>query len=609
MATATFAAKMLCHGSDTAWNTSGTARQGIYAASDSSMKTPRTGIIYYEGMGNTLKDKFITSISIAYTLGSSGGSWAKTLRLVESNYQTQPTKSGTPYPGSYITNRNALGEYFLSNGGAHSSTITLNDSTNSTLFNNLATYLETGANIICLHSTDTGNKSGYSYSTNYLELSKFTLTVTYEDRYPFYINSEGSTQYLGVSIKYPPTATRPEPANVSAVPEDYFEYLLPSGTEVYISKDNQRPGYTLDSITLRGAGSISEGQGEATVITGAGEASVDVYWDLNTYTINYNLNGKTVTNASSFSIQTKSYGADINLRTTVPNIEPYTEEGDGLVVKLKELNQTLYGDSTMYHEFLGWNTKADGTGTHYRPGAKYTTNAELTLYLQTRVIIACEPVNLPTPKRAGYKFLGWTTRRSDAGVIDVYATDHARPNIYQGFLNRDEEIRAIGCDMLDHGVVGYTNNDPPHAEDIFCYFNYQICPSNNHFVPTIFKTNTDEYNYSDADLEDPFYYAGKVIVNGIQCDKWLKYQNKETPVYYVYTREIVNLLPELINGSVTAVDEIELFPVWKSNGITYIDTGSEMVPHTIWIDTGSEWKQYIAYIDAGSEWHMCGAAE
>ena len=35
MATATFAAKMLCHGSDTAWNTSGTARQGIYAASDS----------------------------------------------------------------------------------------------------------------------------------------------------------------------------------------------------------------------------------------------------------------------------------------------------------------------------------------------------------------------------------------------------------------------------------------------------------------------------------------------------------------------------------------------------------------------------------------------
>ena len=34
------------------------------------------------------------------------------------------------------------------------------------------------------------------------------------------------------------------------------------------------------------------------------------------------------------------------------------------------------------HNFSGWNTKADGTGTSYAPGATYSTNANLTLYAQ-----------------------------------------------------------------------------------------------------------------------------------------------------------------------------------------------------------------------------------
>lgn len=610
MATATFAASMLCHGSADAWNTAGTARQGIYAASDSSMKTPRTGIIYYEGMGNTLKNKFITNISIAYTLGGSGGSWEKTLRLVESNYQTEPTKSGTPYPGSYVTNRNALGEYFLSNGGAHSSTITLNDNSNSELFNNLAAYLETGANIICLHSTDTGNRINYSFSTNYLEVSKFTLTVTYEDRYPLYINSEGSTQYLDVSISYPFTSSR-SPVNVSAVPENYFEYWLPSDSEVYIYEADWT-GHNIDSITLWGAGSISEGQGEATVLTGSGESSVDVYWELHTYTITYNANGETVTNLPANQI--KTYGTDLKLSSTVPNIEGSTTI-DTPEIHLDGSWTALQAEYETKNHFLSWNTAANGSGTSYRPGDTFNLNANTTLYLISGSSSFFHSVDLPVLTKPGYKFLGWTTSRSNAGYINFNYTDQLYPYTGSGRLI-PEMIQVNAYELSDYNpplthVGGYKDSDA------FVFFEYDL-NNREELVPVIYKTDVNEYNSTDVDWGDPFYYEGRATLqDGTVCDKWRKVCNGDwdNGEVYVYTNIIVDLLPEKFSSIVPFdVDRdadiyLSLYSVWKSNGITYIDTGSEMVPHTIWIDTGSEWKQYIAYIDTGSEWHMCGAAE
>lgn len=68
------------------------------------------------------------------------------------------------------------------------------------------------------------------------------------------------------------------------------------------------------------------------------------------YTVSYNANG----GSGAPGNQTKWYSEDLNLSSTKPTRPGYT--------------------------FNGWNTNSSGTGTNYSSGAKYTSNAALTLY-------------------------------------------------------------------------------------------------------------------------------------------------------------------------------------------------------------------------------------
>ncbi len=75
---------------------------------------------------------------------------------------------------------------------------------------------------------------------------------------------------------------------------------------------------------------------------------------LATYTISYNANG--AISGTVPATQTKTEGIDLTLATNSGN-----------------LARTGY-------TFAGWNTAADGSGTHYSEGAIYTTDADLILY-------------------------------------------------------------------------------------------------------------------------------------------------------------------------------------------------------------------------------------
>ncbi len=134
--------------------------------------------------------------------------------------------------------------------------------------------------------------------------------------------------------------------------------------------------------------------------------SIDLYavWNKNTYTISYDANGGTEAPAA----QTKYYGTDIELSETIPK---------------KDCSQ-----------FLGWNTKKDGTGTTYKSKGIYKANKDITLYAKWQTanykleydsndfkILAknmpsnqttkgCKTIKVSStvPTRRGFFFKGWS---------------------------------------------------------------------------------------------------------------------------------------------------------------------------------------------------------
>lgn len=134
-----------------------------------------------------------------------------------------------------------------------------------------------------------------------------------------------------------------------------------------------------------------------------------------TYTIKYDANG----GENAPKEQTKTKGKELVLSTTVP-----TKEG---------------------YKFVNWNTKKDGTGTSYNAGAKYTTEASVTLYAQyekelveeetkytitfytndgtteksTKVVNKGNKVVKPEdPTREGYTFDGWYDKKENGKEYD-----------------------------------------------------------------------------------------------------------------------------------------------------------------------------------------------
>ena len=139
-----------------------------------------------------------------------------------------------------------------------------------------------------------------------------------------------------------------------------------------------------------------------------GDITLYAQWVKKTYTVTYNANGGT----GAPGAQTKNYGVDLTLSSGIPTRTGY--------------------------DFISWNTKADGTGTTYKPSAKYTANANLVLYAQWKLKTYSVSYNAnggsgaPTsqtkthgvdltlasgkPTRDGYNFVSWNTKADGKGT-------------------------------------------------------------------------------------------------------------------------------------------------------------------------------------------------
>ena len=129
------------------------------------------GIVHFAGMA--LSGKVITGISLRVVAAQAGygTGHTKTVYVRKSNYQSasQSGITGLGYCGD------ALGTFTGAFYG-NTSTYTLSGD----LLNNLAAYIAAGNNTICLYNPSPV-KSSQGYSTNYLQWSECTITVTYEE--------------------------------------------------------------------------------------------------------------------------------------------------------------------------------------------------------------------------------------------------------------------------------------------------------------------------------------------------------------------------------------------------------------------------------------------
>ena len=186
------------------------------------------------------------------------------------------------------------------------------------------------------------------------------------------------------------------------------------GKELTLS--NTKP--TRTGYNFAGWNTKADGSGTAyavgTVYTGNADLTLYAQWKALTYGVTYNGNGGSNVPAS----QTKTYGKDLTLSSTKPTRTGYS--------------------------FTGWNTKADGNGTVYAPGAVYKANAKVTLYAQWKVITYTITYNAnggtgapskqtktygkdltlssTKPTKSGYAFTGWNTKADGSGTAYAAGT-------------------------------------------------------------------------------------------------------------------------------------------------------------------------------------------
>ena len=111
-----------------------------------------------------------------------------------------------------------------------------------------------------------------------------------------------------------------------------------------------RTGYNFSYWSCSGGGNYSPGQ--QYLPDPGGTITMTAQWTKKTWTVSYDANG----GENAPGSQTKTYGDTLVLSSTKPFKADYN--------------------------FVGWNTKADGSGTSYASGGNYTANAAVILYAQ-----------------------------------------------------------------------------------------------------------------------------------------------------------------------------------------------------------------------------------
>ena len=401
--------------------------------------------------------------------------------------------------------------------------------------------------------------SGATYSTNanltlyaqWKVVCKWTTADACQKANPGYICKSTGTDGACWDVDKPSTYTISYNANGgSGAPGSQTKT---HGTDLKLSSTKPtRSGYTFVNWNTKSDGSGTNYASGAIYNT---NANITLYaiWKTNSsggdtttkYTVSYNANGGSGTPSN----QTKTQGTNLVLSSTKPTRSGYT--------------------------FVNWNTKGDGTGKSYAPGATYSTDANLTLYAIWKTNASGGPITKKytikfdanggtgTTKevvcdygskctltgnaftRDGYEFTGWNTKsdgngvsyRDGAVVKDLSSVDGSIVTLYAKW-------KANDVDVEEH-VITFIHNDGTNRITV-------LAVDDNDTIPFIIP-DRDGYEfagwYNDVDLTKKYDFTTKVKGDITLYAKWTEdgYSSDKTD-------------EEISNNSKTG--DVMMFIVW-----------------------------------------------
>lgn len=294
---------------------------------------------------------------------------------------------------------------------------------------------------VLIYSTNTSNLSGANGQSNSLTRTSnpYPLAANDGTGSPYYfgvrdtvVGNNGTTQYF---YSHPDSYVRSQPG---AALTPTLSAVTSTADGFYFDVTNYDSNYTWSTSLNTTPGSVSSvGTSSPYRVTVTGlAASTSRTVTVSTSRTGYNNGSETKTGTSNAATTyTVTYDGNGNTGGSVPtdSSSPYTS-GSTVTVKTNSgsLTRTDY-------QFLGWNTKADGTGTSYAASgsATFTISANTTLYARWGALYTISfdskggtsvssiqqstsggSIAKPTdPTKTGNTFGGWST--TDGGTTAV----------------------------------------------------------------------------------------------------------------------------------------------------------------------------------------------
>lgn len=426
---------------------------------------------------------------------------------------------------------------------------------------------------------------------------------------------------------------------------DYFgEELLGSSTASYNYGDTVSGASFGDSTTYDAYHTGYHYTGSSEEITVTGDATVERYFALNTWTVSYSPNG----GSSTPNSQTKTYGVPLTLAASISRssvqIGSYT-----VTFKYNNGSASTTASSIrrQNYSFGVWNTAQDGSGTSYSALGSYTDNAAVTLYAQWSSHTTASAVALPAASWTGHIFKGWyagNTRVGGAGDLyyptgNITLTAGWQALTYSVVARASQNIMYVSLNDTESSYVSKTmeygtlarfraalNNDPAFNYSFdgwYDLYNQRVSTSLSYSVPVTkdlqltaratAKAKQYILSFSQPNMGGSAMVQrvsspnGNGYIGALYSGSVIYYGDVLQVSYSVSPGYEVNV--HTINGAtftspttITVYNNVSVVVSMKNAGVVWVWNGSSWEKYIPMVWNGSAWVRYIPVVWNGSAW-------